>query len=148
MPDLSRLADFLGRVPATKVFLTSKPDVAPWWVSLELDIDAPVVWNVIQELAYVCNGLSLSTTLPVVFKPVSPPPYLNGGPRDFLMWRIEALTHDASPDVLADYLEGRLPQPVDDLSRWGDKDVAVPRNVVEERRDERAKQRRDRDVNE
>jgi len=91
------------------VSVSSEPHETPWWLSLDIDIDAPVVWNVIQELAYVCNGLSLTATVPVVFKPESPPPYLNGGPRDYLSWRIDALTADASPDA-----ERQLDLPNDD----------------------------------
>ncbi len=71
-----------------------------------------------QEIGYVLNELSLSERLPTVFKPVSPPPYLNGGPRDYLCWLVECRDKAMKPGTVADWLEGRLPQPVDDVSAW------------------------------
>jgi hypothetical protein len=56
-----------------------------------------------------------------VFKPVSPPPCLNGGPREFLSWVIEGST-SMEPDMVADWLEGRSPRPVDDLEQWTEDD--------------------------
>jgi hypothetical protein len=44
---------------------------------------------------------------------------MNGGPKDFLSWVIEA-PNDMRPGTLADWLEGRLPRPVDDLDAWSD----------------------------
>jgi hypothetical protein len=49
---------------------------------------------------------------------VSPPPYLNGGPRDYLSWVIECFDRAFEPSALADTLEGRLPRPVTDPSQW------------------------------
>jgi hypothetical protein len=74
----------------------------------------------VQELGHVLNYLSVDERLPTVFKPVSPPPYLNGGPREFLSWVIECPTGDMQPDTIVDWLEGRLPQPVSDESAWKD----------------------------
>jgi hypothetical protein len=62
--------------------------------------------------------LSLDERLPTVFKPVSGPPYLNGGPREFLSWVIECVSTDFTPSTCAEWLEGRLPRPVADLSQW------------------------------
>ncbi len=54
--------------------------------------------------------------------PVSPPPYMNGGPDEFLSWVIEAKDPDFRPGTCADWLEGRLPQPVDDEAAWNMED--------------------------
>ena len=50
--------------------------------------------------------------------PVSPPPYMNGGPRDFLSWVIECKDAGFNPEACAEWLEGRLPRPVNELERW------------------------------
>jgi hypothetical protein len=54
----------------------------------------------------------------VVFKPVSPPPYMNGGPEAYLSWVIEAQAPDFAPATCAKWLEGRLPDPVEHPSCW------------------------------
>jgi hypothetical protein len=89
-----------------------------WWVKFSIDIDHPLAWNVVQELGNVLNYLSVTERLPTIFMPVSPPSYLNGGPREFLSWVIESTVADFSPKTCAEWLEGRLPRPVDDLSQW------------------------------
>ncbi|SPE35761.1 hypothetical protein SBA3_2300022 [Candidatus Sulfopaludibacter sp. SbA3] len=50
-----------------------------WWVKFAIDISHRLAWNVVQELGHVLNYLSVNERLPTVFKPVSPPPYANGG---------------------------------------------------------------------
>lgn len=72
----------------------------------------------VQELGHVLNYLSVDERLPTVFKPVSPPPYLNGGPAEFLSWVIECSDSTCKPDTVAQWLEERLPQPVNDISQW------------------------------
>ena len=52
-----------------------------------------------------------------MFKSVSPPPYLNGGPRAFLSRVIEGADGFALATV-AEWLEGRVPRPVTDLEQW------------------------------
>lgn len=89
-----------------------------WWVKFSLSLNHELAWNVVQELAHVLNHLSVSERLPTVFKPVSPPPYLNGGPRDFLAWVIECKEGAMAPSTVADWLESRLPRPVEDISAW------------------------------
>lgn len=89
-----------------------------WWVKFTIDIDSPYPWQVIQELGHILNYLSLNERLPTTFKPVSPPPYMNGGPRDFLSWVIECSDKDFKPGTVAKWLEGRMPQPVDDTTQW------------------------------
>lgn len=125
-PSFRKLLTFLGRIPAVRTNDTpwggfgSGSDDGGWWVKLSLDIDHHLAWSAVQEIGYVLNELSVSERLPTVFKPVSPPPYLNGGPRDFLSWVIECRETAMKPGTVADWLEGRLPQPVDDVSAWPD----------------------------
>jgi hypothetical protein len=115
----TKLLDYLTTVPAVNPTLSHGDDGnGRWWVQLSIDIDHSLAWNVVQELAYVLNDLSLTERLPTVFKPMSPPPYLNGGPREYLWWVIEATTPDMRPSTCADWLESRLPRPVGDLSQW------------------------------
>ena len=71
-----------------------------------------------QEMGHVLNYVSVEERLPTVFKPVSPPPYMNGGPDEFLSWVIECPNIEFTPDICAEWLEGRLPRPVEKLSEW------------------------------
>jgi hypothetical protein len=89
-----------------------------WWMKFSFDIDHPLAWRVVQELGHVVNYVAVEERLPTVFYPVSPPPYLNGGPKDFLSWVIESKEKNFTPKLLAEWLEGRLPRPVDDLTQW------------------------------
>ena len=89
-----------------------------WWVKFTINIDHKLAWQVVQEIGFVANYLSIEERLPTVFYPVSPPPYLNGGPKDYLSWVIESKTSDFTPDNLKEWLETRLPNPVDDLTQW------------------------------
>lgn len=114
---LNELTAFLSRIPAVEVLSADAEDDF-WWVKMQIDIDSPLAWNVVQELGHVLNYISLEQRLPTVFKPVSPPPYMNGGPKDFLSWVIEATDAEADPAYIAKMLEGRLPSPVDDLNEW------------------------------
>lgn len=93
-------------------------DEGRWWVKFALDLRNPLAWNVVQELGHVLNYLSLDERLPTIFKPVSPPPYMNGGPGEYLSWVVEATDPDFHPGTCAEWLEGRLPRPVDDLDQW------------------------------
>ena len=122
------LLEFLERVPAVEFNDTdfggfgSGEENGVWWVKFSLDIEDDLAWNVVQELGHVLNYLSIEEPLPTQFKPVSPPPYMNGGPADFLSWVIECESAQMSPDRVAEWLEGRLPRPVDDLENWPDED--------------------------
>lgn len=73
---------------------------------------------VVQELGHVLNYVSLKERLPAVLMPVSPPPYMNGGPKDFLSWLIESRDPDFKPVKCAEWLECRLPRPVADAAEW------------------------------
>ncbi|HEX8219310.1 MAG TPA: hypothetical protein VF914_08865 [Chloroflexia bacterium] len=105
-------------MPGVQVVSASGPSEPRWWLKFDIDLHHPLAWNVVQELGSVLNYLSLNDRLPTVFKPVSPPPYMNGGPEDFLSWVIEA--EEPLPDAgyIASVLEGRLPRPVDDEAQW------------------------------
>ncbi|MBO2451075.1 hypothetical protein J4573_28525 [Actinomadura barringtoniae] len=115
----TKLLDYLARVPAVGPSVGhGADDEGRWWVKFEIDTGHALAWHVVQEFGHVLNYLSLNERLPTVFKPVSPPPYLNGGPGDHLSWVIETQDPAFRPGTCAGWLEGRLPQPVDDLSRW------------------------------
>jgi hypothetical protein len=120
------LLSFLARIPAIQTndspwrgFGTGEDEDGLWWVKLTIDIRHPLAWHTVQEMAHVLNLLSINDRLPTVFKPVSPPPYMNGGPEDFLSWVIEATDPHAMPEQIAKWLEDRLPNPADDTSQWG-----------------------------
>jgi hypothetical protein len=89
------LRDYLFKVPAIKGEIGSGfSDDGCWWVKFTIDIDHPLAWNVVQELGHVLNYVSLDERLPTGFMPVSPPPYMNGGPREYLSWVIECKEKD------------------------------------------------------
>jgi hypothetical protein len=113
------LEQFLSRVPAIKGSIGKEQlDDGNWWVKFTIDIEHPLAWRVVQEFGHILNYVSIEKRLPTVFMPVSPPPYMNGGPEDFLSWVIESKETDFTPDLCAQWLEGRLPNPVDDESGW------------------------------
>ena len=116
-PSFDRLTAYLQRVPSLSALATGVEGEL-WWAKFQIDIAHPLAWRTVQELGHVLNYMSLEDRLPTVFKPVSPPPYLNGGPQEFLSCVIEATSPDFSPDDCAEWLEGRLPDPVDDEKAW------------------------------
>jgi hypothetical protein len=126
--EFAALEAYLRRVPAIGpanegcLFGKGRFDNGNWWIKFSIDIDHPLAWHTIQELGNVLNYLSVTERLPTVFMPVSPPSYLNGGPREFLSWVIESTVADFAPGTCMEWLEGRLPRPVDDLSQWRDED--------------------------
>jgi hypothetical protein len=112
------LETYLFRIPGIKPgFGKGYLDDGLWWMKFQIEITHPLAWHVVQELGHVVNYISLDERLPTIFYPVSPPPYLNGGP-EFLSWVIESRDKEFSPAHLAEWLEGRLPRPVDDLTQW------------------------------
>src|SRR5215475_2981815 len=114
----NKLESFLKKVPAVIFISNGFFDSGLWWIKFGIDINNQYAWQVVQEVGHVVNYVSLNERLPTVFYPVSPPPYMNGGPRDFLSWVIESTEADFTPDLLAKWLEGRMPRPVDDLKEW------------------------------
>lgn len=114
---IDSLVTFLNRIPGVCVTFADAVR-ASWQVSLTIDITHPLAWNVVQELGHILNDFSLTETLPTVFFPVSPPPYLNGGPKEYLSWRIVSQGAGLDPDEIAKVLEGYLPRPVEDFAKW------------------------------
>jgi len=114
-----KLAEFLSAVPAiTGTIGSGTEDDGCWWVKFTIDTSHPLAWHTVQEFGHVLNYLSLDERLPTSFYPVSPPPYMNGGPEDFLSWVIECENSDFKPDSCAEWLIGRLPRPIEDLTMW------------------------------
>ncbi len=118
--DFHDLIAYLKRVPAIdkNIFGSGHYQNGNWWVKFSVDISHALAWSVVQELGHVLNYLSTNERLPTVFMPVSPPPSLNGGPSEFLSWVIESSDPSFKPDLATEWLEDRLPHPVDDLTQW------------------------------
>jgi hypothetical protein len=113
------LEDYLAKLPGIKLPIgKAQTEDGLWWVKFRIDVNNPLAWRVVQELGHVVNYISLEERLPTVFYPVSPPPYMNGGPEEFLSWVIESKDKDFSPKLLSEWLEGRLPRPVEDVKEW------------------------------
>jgi len=118
-PNFNKLINFLKEVPSINEGIGSGfYENGNWWVKFSIDIKHNLAWQVVQELGYVVNYLSVSEKLPTYFYPVSAPPYLNGGPEDYLYWVIESIQPDFTADQLVDWLIDRLPNPISDLSEW------------------------------
>jgi len=117
------LKEYLSKVPAiTGKIGSGFSDEGSWWVKFTIDTEHPLAWSVVQELGHVLNYLSLDERLPTVFMPVSPPPHMNGGPREYLSWVIECKDKDFMPKTCTEWLEGRLPRPVSDVGQWNASD--------------------------
>jgi hypothetical protein len=122
--EFAELEAYLRRVPAVASamegcnFGKGRFDNRNWYVKFSIDIDHTLAWATVQELGNVLNYLSVTERLPTVFMPVSPPSYLNGGPREFLSWVIGSTAPDFAAKACMEWLEGRLPRPVDDLKQW------------------------------
>lgn len=115
----STLTNYLKKIPGIDSQMgTGADDKGFWWVKFKIDIDNKLAWHVVQELGCVVNYISVSERLPTKFYPVSPAPYLNGGPDDFLSWVIENTDPAFKPGTLQKWLEERLPNPVDDPGKW------------------------------
>ena len=113
------LKQYLQKIPAiSSVFAHDVYDDGNWWIKFKIDVDNQFAWHAVQEIGCVVNYLSVNERLPTVFYPLSPAPYLNGGPDDYLSWIIESKDPNFKPGTLMKWLEGRLPQPVDDLEAW------------------------------
>jgi hypothetical protein len=117
--DRRLLLGFLERVPAIQTPIGGGVfESSGWWVKFSIDVLHPLAWRTVQELGHVLNYVSIDERLPTLFMPVSPPPYLNGGPTDFLSWVIECRDAAFTPAMAAKWLEGRLPIPVEDVKAW------------------------------
>lgn len=121
--NFNNLTGFLSKVPSVQPGISQGIyDDKNWWVKFSLDISDNLAWNVVQELGHIFNYLSSGERLPTTFYPVSAPPYMNGGPADFLYWIIESKDPAFTPDKAKEWLEGRLPNPVDDVDAWDAED--------------------------
>jgi len=109
--EFAELEAYLRRVPAIGpanegcLFGKGRFDNGNSWVKFSIDIDHPLAWHTVQELGNVLNYLSVTERLPTVFMPVSPPSYLNGGPRAFLSWVIESTVADFAPKTCMEWLD-------------------------------------------
>ena len=118
-----RLLAFIEKLPAIDLPAGRKSighgvsENGNWWVKFSLNTSHDLAWRHVQELGFVLNYLSLDERLPTLFVPVSPPPYLNGGV-EFLSWVIESTDPSFTPAQCAEWLEGRLPRPVNDVAQW------------------------------
>jgi hypothetical protein len=116
--ECTELVTFLQKIPAVENSIGYGVDENRWWVKFTISINHPLAWSTVQELGFVLNYLSVDERLATVFYPVSPPPYLNGGPSDYLSWIIENTQDDFTADLTKQWLESRLPAPVDDEAAW------------------------------
>lgn len=117
---LLKLRNFLQKIPAISELETSEAGDNEWWVKFSIDIKSPIAWHVVQELGHLLNYIAVSERLPTLFMPVSPPPYLNGGPDEYLSWVIESRGPNIDAGEITRVLEGRLPNPVDEIEAWLD----------------------------
>jgi hypothetical protein len=108
----------LEKVPAIESGIAFGSKQGFWWIKFQIDTSHQLAWYVVQEFGHILNYISLDVKLPVSFYPVSPPPYLNGGPVEFLSWVIENKEAEFTPKVLQEWLKGRLPDPVDSIESW------------------------------
>jgi len=116
--NFKNIIDFISKIPAIKSPIATGSDQNLWWIKFQIDINHPLAWHVVQELGHILNYLSIEEKLPTIFYPVSPPPYLNGTPEDFLSWVIESEDENFTLENLKEWLEGRLPKPVEDENEW------------------------------
>lgn len=118
-----KILNYLERLPAIDLPAGRKSigmgefENGNWWIKFTLDIKHPLAWRHVQELGFVLNYTSVDERLPTIFMPVSPPPYMNGG-EEFLSWTIQSTEPTFSPDLCSQWLESRLPSPVDDPKQW------------------------------
>ena len=83
--ELITLKEYLAKIPSINPAMSSGIfENGCWWVKFQIDTHHELAWRVVQELGHTLNYMSLNDRLPTVFMPVSPPPYMNGGPTDFL----------------------------------------------------------------
>lgn len=119
--NFDRLSQFFAQVPSVqqaRIIAHGADAQHAWWFKFSIDVEHALAWQTVQELGHVLNYLSTNERLPTLFFPVSPPPYMNGEANDFLAWVIQCNHADFPPDVICDWLEGRLPSPVADESQW------------------------------
>jgi hypothetical protein len=115
---LQKIKQLLCRIPAIGYIGNSKAGEAYWWIKFRIRVDSKIAWNVVQELGHILNYLSYEERLPTTFHPVSAPPYLNGGPEEYLYWVIEPTIPFLNTELVYEYLEGRLPKDLEKEESW------------------------------
>ena len=115
---LENIKTLLTKIPCVQFVVTSEKGAAFWWLKFGIDINSKIAWTVVQELGHILNYLSVDDKLPTNFYPVSPPPYVNGGPEEFLSWIIEPVIPYVDTNNIYDYLNGRLPENYDKEESW------------------------------
>lgn len=121
--EFHRLVEFFSKMPAVQAdrilgYAFDDEQKIAWWFKFKIHHQHPLAWQTVQELGHVLNYLSTNERLPTQFLPVSPPPYMNGDADAFLAWVIQCNHADFPPDVICDWLEARLPKPIDDENAW------------------------------
>lgn len=115
---LEKIKTLLTSIPCIQFVGTSEIGEPFWWLKFGIDIHSKIAWPIVQELGHILNYLSVDSKLPTSFYPVSPPPYMNGGPEEFLSWVIEPVIPYVDTNDIYDYLEGRLPEAYDKEENW------------------------------
>ena len=115
---LEKIKILLKSIPCINHVTTSSIGEPFWWLKFSIDIDSRIGWTVVQEFGHILNYLSVNDKLPTIFYPVSPPPYMNGGPRDFLSWVIEPVIPFVDTNYIFDFLIGRLPKEYEKEESW------------------------------
>jgi len=115
---LPKLVEFLNTIPGIDIINSSNSMDGLWWVKFNIDMKHKLSWHIIQNLGFILNYISITERLPTVFMPVSPPPYLNGGPKYFLSWVIESKLGWVDPMYILNILRERLPENVEDEDTW------------------------------
>jgi hypothetical protein len=108
----------LKKVPTIRSEFSYGNNEKLWWVKFSIETTDQFSWKVVQELGHVFNYLSTEEPLPSIFYPVSPPPYMNGGPEKFLSWIIENTHDNFTPELATEWLEARLPDNVECRNQW------------------------------
>lgn len=97
------LVNFISTIPGVTIISSNKTYDHKWWIKLNIDLTHSLAWTVIQYLEFIFNYISLTEKLPTVFMPVSPPPHLNGGPKESLSWVIESRIAYLDPNILVKF---------------------------------------------
>ena len=99
--ELKEAEAFLKRIPGIEGTIGySISDNGIWWFKFRIDITNEFAWKVVQELGHILNYISVNERLPAIFYPVSPPPYMNGGPEEYLSWIIENKDKEFTPGLM------------------------------------------------
>ncbi|MBT8219517.1 MAG: hypothetical protein KJP00_06820 [Bacteroidia bacterium] len=120
--DFQSLVDYIQQIPPVEGEVSVENNDGFWKIEFRMDIHHNLAWRALQELANVVNYLSAGERLPSRLYPISPAPYFHEGPGDTLRWIIENTDKEFKPNDLLEWLEGRLPNPVDDLTLWDEEE--------------------------